>query len=188
MTTPTAMTTPTTVLFGLQDDHRRWILLNAIGMAAAMNAGVNAALAWVSSAGSRVVPMASLPIVGGPSTLTDTLGTLFVLPFVTTLMVTLAVRRERRLARLAPFQPDAQWQSVVGRLPTFVLGRAAVSGSVCLAVVGPVAALAVVGLRFGDITPAAFVSYKVFLGVGLGLLITPLVAVFAMAEPGVSPQ
>lgn len=181
------MTKPTAVSFGIQGDHRRWILLNAVGVTAAMNAGVNAALAWVSTAGLRVVPVASLPIVGGPSILTDTLGTLFVLPFVTTLLVTLAVRRERSRNRLAHMWPGPKWESLAHRAPTTVLGRAIIFGSACLALIGPPAAMAVVGLRFGGITPAAFVCYKALLGVGLGLFITPIVALSAMTEPGVSP-
>src|SRR6266852_97693 len=88
--------------------HRRWILLNAIAITAVANLVINAAVAWISAAGRTHVPLWATPIIGGPSTITDTVGTLVVLPLITNLLVTTAVRRDLRHGRLTPLhQADA---------------------------------------------------------------------------------
>lgn len=167
--------------WGLGADHRRWILLNAVGMTAGMNFAVNAALAWTSTIGQRTVPTVSAPVIR-TSTLTDTLGTLFILPMVTTFAVTWAVRRERRRDRLGRLHIGLRCHQLLERAPVVLPYRALVFGAVCLSVAGPVATIIVVGSHFGGVSPMVFVLYKAVLGVVLGLAVTPLIAVVAMAE------
>ena len=66
--------------------HRRWIVINALLVTALINAVVNAGIAWLSAGGRSRIPLWATPIVGGPSTLTDTAGTLFILPLTTTII------------------------------------------------------------------------------------------------------
>lgn len=168
--------------WALGADHRRWILLNAVAATAGVNLVVNSVLAWTSTVGQRAVPTVSAPVVG-TSTLVDTLGTLFILPMVTTFAVTWAVRRERRLDRLCRLRIGPRCHRLLHRAPVLLPFRAVAFGAVCLSVAGPVATVIVVGSRFGGVSPMVFVLYKAVLGVVLGLAVTPLIALVAMAEP-----
>jgi hypothetical protein len=157
-------------------DHRRWILRNAIAVTAVVNLAVNGATAWASAAGAARVPLWAAPIAGGPSTITDTLGTLFLLPAITSLLMTTAVRRDLRAGRLPALPVGAGGPRMLQSRPL----RGLALGGVCVAALGPplVAILAASG--FGDISPVAFVGYKALLGVALGALVTPPIALYAM--------
>lgn len=167
---------------GLGPEHRRWLAINALAVSALLNAVLSAAIAWASSTGARSIPLMSIPLLHGPSTLTDSLGTLFVLPFVTTLLVTAAVRRDQRLGRLpvARSGPRTRW---LDRLPRRPLRRAAELGAGCLLVLGPPFACLLIVVDFGGVTQSTFVAYKAIFGVGFGLVVTPVVALAAMTDP-----
>ncbi len=166
----------------LEPAHRRWLLLNALLIPAAVNAILNGGIAWLTSQGEGTVPLASLPLVGKPSTMTDTLGTLFILPFVTTMLVTLSVRHDQRTGRLPHLEPPLKLRQVMAHLSDNSVWRAVAFGTICLWFIGPLAALAVGLTGFGDIAEPSFVFYKVIFGVCLGLVVTPLIAVAAMAD------
>jgi hypothetical protein len=170
---------------GLGPEHRRWLALNALAVSALLNAVLCAGIAWASSVGAEPIPLLALPFLHGPSTLTDTLGTLFILPFVTTLLVTAAVRRDQRLDRLPALVllrsgSGARW---LDRLPRRPLRRAAELGAGCLVVLGPPLACLLVVADFGGITQATFVAYKAIFGVAFGLVVTPVAALAAMTDP-----
>jgi len=147
-----------------------------------VNAALNATIAWVSSAGERSVPLVSIPLFQKASTLTDTLGMLFVLPFLTTLLETASIRREQGLGRLAPLRLGPAYARWLSRLPSRPLRRAAVFGLGCLVILGPICALLLFGTDFGRIAQSTFVLYMAIFGVSLGMVVTPLIAVAAMAE------
>jgi Ser/Thr protein kinase RdoA (MazF antagonist) len=161
--------------FGLDAAQRRWIWLNAVLITAVLNVAINAGLAW-ATAGDEAVPLWSAPVVGGPSTITDTAGTLFLLPLITCLLVTTAVRREVRDGRLA------RRVDLLHALPRNRLLRGAVFGAFWFALLAPPAILLIVVLGFGDVSPEAFVVYKVVLSVLFGALVTPFIAIAAMND------
>lgn len=161
--------------FGLDAAQRRWIWLNAVLITAVLNVVINAALAW-ATAGDEAVPLWSTPVVGGPSTITDTAGTLFILPLITCLLVTTAVRREVREGRLA------RRADLLHALPRNRLLRGAIFGAFWFALLAPLAILLIVVLGFGDVSPEAFVLYKVILSVLFGALVTPFIALAAMND------
>jgi hypothetical protein len=172
---------------GLGPEHRRWLALNALAVSALLNAVLCAGIAWASSVGAEPIPLTAIPFLHGPSTLTDTLGTLFVLPFVTTLLVTAAVRRDQRhdrLPALVLLRPGSgsgtRW---LDRLPRRPLRRAAELGAGCLVVLGPPLAALLVVTDFGGITQSTFVAYKAVFGVAFGLVVTPVAALAAMTDP-----
>jgi hypothetical protein len=171
---------------GLRSEHRRWLVANAIIIPIFANAVLNGAIAWVTSLGERAVPLLSIPLIQKPST--HTLGTLVVLPFVTTLLVTVSVRREQQLGRLAPLKLQSrlvQWlnHEWLNHVPTKLLRHAGRFALICLVLLGPLSIVALVASDFGGITPSSFVLYKVIFGVCLGIVVTPLIALAAMAEP-----
>jgi hypothetical protein len=170
---------------GLGPEHRRWLAVNALAVSALLNAVLCAGIAWASSVGAEPIPLTAIPFLHGPSTLTDTLGTLFILPFVTTLLVTAAVRRDQRhdrLPALVLLQPGfvTQW---LDRLPRRPLRRAAELGAGCLVVLGPPLTTLLVVADFGGITQSTFVAYKAIFGVAFGLVVTPVAALAAMTDP-----
>ena len=163
----------------LDGTQRRWLIVNAVLVTAIVNAGLNALFAWLGMHGrDHVVPWAW----GPASTGTDTLGTLFVLPFVTCLVCTTAVRFERRsgsLTRLRGLR-SALW---LAALPAPLLPRAACCGAAVFAVLAVPVTLVLLVVAEGAISVGSFVAYKAIFGVVLGAVVTPLIALRAMAEP-----
>jgi hypothetical protein len=162
----------------LGSEHRRWLLINAIAITALVNAALNALIAWGSAAGKDVIPLWAVPLAEGPSTITDTVGTFFILPLLTTLVVTTVVWHELRAGRLSPLS--------AGRpLPSRRLRRGVLFGAVCTALLGPPAVALLAAIDYGDIGVGEFVLYKAIFGVALGAIVTPVIAVAAMRDqPG----
>ncbi len=166
---------------GLGPEHRRWLIINALAITAIINFVLNAVIAWATTSGERAIPLMSIPVLQAPSTLTDTPGTLLCLPLITTLLVTASVRRDQRLGRVSTLDLGERAQ-LLARLPRRPLRRATVFGAGCLALFGPLAAILLVALNFGGIAQSTFVLYKAILSVGLGLLVTPVIALAALAD------
>jgi len=166
----------------LPASHRRWILLNAIAITAVFNLVINAGIAWLSSAGTTRVPLWWMPVIGGPSTITDTVGTLFLLPLITNLLVTTAVRRDRRHERLTPLSHAESIYPILRLLPRGRTRRGFGLGAFCVAALAPAAVAILIATDFGDLSVANFVLYKAILGVALGAFVTPVIALRAMAD------
>jgi hypothetical protein len=159
-------------------EHRRWLFLNALLLSAVINFGINAVIAWISLRGARSVPLWDVPLVGKTSTALDTVGTFFFLPFMTTLFCTTAVWAQVRGGRLAPLSKAPFFD----RLPQGRVRRGLVLGGVCVAALSPIALVVFVLARVDTMSAGAFVLYKGVLGVVLGLLVTPVIALCAMAD------
>jgi hypothetical protein len=165
---------------GLTPAHRRFLIRDALLIAAGVNAVLNALIAWLLTLGESEIPLAAVPLVEGPSVITDTVGTFFVLTFLTTLAVTTAVWKELRsghLTRLA--HPRGTFAE---RLPDTRLRRATRLGLLCMLALGPVAVAVLLLLDYGDIPIGEFVVYKAIFGVALGALVTPLIAMVAFGD------
>jgi hypothetical protein len=160
--------------------HRRFLVRDALLVAAIANAVLNALIAWVFTLGEDEVPQAAVPLVEGPSVVVDVVATCFVLPFLTTLAITTVVWKELReghLTRLA-LAPG----SPVERLPGTRLRRAGVIGLLCMLVFGPISAALVLLFDYGDISTGEFVLFKALFGIVLGALVTPFIAMVAFAD------
>lgn len=165
---------------GLTPAHRRFLIRDALLIAAVANAVLNALIAWLVTIGEDEVPLAAVPLVEGPSVITDTVGTFFVLTFLTTLAVTTAVWKEMRAGHLTrlPITPG----SFAERLPDTRVRRATKLGLLCMLVLGPIAVIVLLLLDYGDISISEFVVYKAIFGVALGVLVTPLIAMVAFGD------
>ena len=162
--------------------HRRWIVINAVIISALSNLVINSAIAWISSVGKPHISLWSTPLLGGPNLVTDTLGTFFLLPFTTCLVVTLAVRQSRSRGLLHDLESHERGPSWLTGLPTTVLRRGVRLGWVTLLACAPVSIL-ILAIGFdGGITRADFVAYKAVLGLVLGLAVTPVIALAAMGD------
>ena len=167
---------------GLAADHRRYLLWQAIFGAAIVNLVLNSAIAWLSVHNEDAVPRWAVPFADRPSTITDTLGTFFILPLVTCLIFTTLAHREIRHGKLEPLRWSRATHPFLRRLPSGMLRRGLAAGAITTAILGPVAVLAIIALDVGDLTVGEFVAYKTVLGVALGLFVTPILAIWAIAE------
>jgi hypothetical protein len=175
-------------------EHRRWVFINAVLIAAFINAALSALIAWGSAAGEDEIPLWAAPLVGGPSTVVDTVGTLFILPFLTTLIITTVIWHELREGRLVPLSRPSS--GVVANAPPTRLRRGVYFGALTVAVLALPAVLVIVIIDPGDISVGTFVLYKAIFGVVLGAIVTPPIALTAMtdripqdevARPGIEP-
>ena len=166
----------------LTSTQRRWILRNAVVGTALTNGMINATIAWISARHEKTVALWRLSLSGKPSTITDTVGTLFFLPLITTVVCTSAVWRQLRSGRLEPLVGTRL--GVMARLQGGRLRRGLALGGVCVAVISPVAVAVLVATNFGGVSTTEFVIYKAAFAVVLGAVVTPLVAIRAMADSG----
>jgi hypothetical protein len=161
-------------------EHRRWLFWNTVVIAAIANAALNALIAWGSAVNEDEIPLFAVPLVEGPSLITDTIGTFFILPFLTTLAVTTAVWHELREGRIAPL--SKRTSGILARLPATRVRRGAYFGLITMLVLSPPAVLALVIRDPGDVSVSDFVIFKAIFGVVLGFLVTPAIALAAMTD------
>ena len=178
----TVAAAPATGLRGLSDEHRSFIFWHAIIGAAFVNFALSALFAWLSVRNEDSVPRWAAPLVDKPSTISDTLGTFFILPLLTCLIFTAVARRELRHSRVQPLGWTWSPKSTLRRLPRGTLRRGMALGVLCLVALGPPAIALIVALDVDDLSVGEFVWYKAFFGVFLGMVVTPIVALWALSE------
>jgi len=166
----------------LSEDQRRFMFWHAIVGAAIVNLILNALIAWLSVRSEDSVPRWAVPLVDKPSTITDTVGTFFILPLLTCLIFTAVARRELLHGRVTPLGWTWSPRSVLRRLPRSTFRRGLALGALCTAALGPPAVALIVILGVDDLSVGEFVTYKAVFGVILGMLVTPIVALWALSE------
>ena len=160
--------------------HKRFLVRDALLIAAFVNATLSALIAWLFTFNEDEIPQAKAPLVGGPSVLVDTVATCFVLPFLTTLVITTVIWGEMRKGHLTKLIRAPG--SIVERLPKTRLRRATLIGLFCLFVFGPISAVGVLLFDYGDISVGEFVLYKAIVGIVLGAAVTPWIAMVAFSD------
>src|SRR6185369_14816725 len=85
---------------GMSSTQRRYLLIEQGVGAAVFNFFVNAVIAWAMF---RAHP--TVPLWGQQSIMGDTIGTCFILPFLTCLIVTRLARGHVRTGKVPPLQP-----------------------------------------------------------------------------------
>jgi hypothetical protein len=156
------------------------VFLNALAVTAALNLIINTAIAWASSIGDASVPPWSVPVIGGPSLFGGLLSVLVVLPIITSVVCTISIRAFQS-AGLQLLRPD-EVPLQVQRLVIGPIRRGLWLAIVSVAAFGPVVILVgTLGIDH-DVSRFDYVSAQTAAGVLLGALITPVVAVAAMAE------
>ena len=158
-------------------ENRRWLIVNAIFVTALINLIVN----WLIARGAVVdrdtVPFWGPPLVE-PSVFWDLIGTLFLLPFITGGLTTAAIRRDLRRGALPRLgrgygggRSGSGWR------------RGAEFGVVAVVSVTPPLILSFAVLGFPEISDSTFVAWHTAFAIALGVVVTPLLATLAMAEP-----
>jgi hypothetical protein len=165
---------------GLTPAHKRFLIRDALIIAALVNATLSARIAWLFTFTEDEIPQAKAPLIGGPSVLVDTVATCFVLPFLTTLVITTVIWGEMRKGHLTKVARAAG--SFAERLPKTRLRRATWIGLICLVIFGPISAAGVLLFDYGDISVGEFVLYKAIVGIVLGAAVTPWIAMVAFGD------
>lgn len=160
--------------------HRRWIVLNSLIITAIINAVISAGVALAQAHGDHVVAWSLSPIK--TTLLGNTVGTLFSLPLITTLLVSAAIRREQRLGSLPaitwPFERRVlAWISVPG-----AWRRGWRLGVLTFVALAPVDVVLVVLLGRHGTSAVHFAVLQAAVGVALGAVLTPLIALAAMCD------
>jgi len=164
----------------LPGPNRRWIVVNALIATALINVVLNVGIDLLSVAGKGPIPLWEPPLVR-PSTAWTLIGTLFLLPFFTCLLATTAVRSEVRDGKLESVKAVRE-HGRLASLPASRRGRGVAFGLAALATLGPPLLLAMTLLDFPDLSHSNYIAYQVVFAVALGAVVTPLIAVRAMAD------
>lgn len=157
--------------------HRRYLILEQGLGAVLINFVLNFAIAWAAFRGMAAVPMWGTQSIAG-----DTIGTSFVLPFLTCLIVTPLARREVSRGRLPAFERGRADVSVLGLLPTTTFRRALVLGAAATVLFAPIAILVFHSAGLGGVDAGTFVWVKAAYAGGLAGIVTPLIAASALAD------
>jgi len=155
----------------------RYLQEQGIG-AAVFNFVLNGLIAWLAFRGQAMVPLWGQQSIAG-----DTIGTCFLLPFLTCLIATRIVRGHVRAGKVAALGWTRASHPVLGWLPAGTLGRGAVLGLVCTAVVAVLTIGALAALGVGEMRLWPFLTFKATFAAVLAALVTPVVALWAIAEP-----
>lgn len=162
--------------------HRRWILLKALLIPAALNLVLTAGVAWFGARGQSTVPLYGVPLVE-TSTFCNSVGTLFILPLITCVLTTVVIRREVGLGSLASVSHLRSSHTWLAMLPATHLSRGLILGAIAVAAFAPPLILAFVISGFPELSRDQFVLSQAAFAVLIGAVITPFVALYAMADP-----
>ena len=160
--------------------QRRYLLLEQGVGAAGFNFLLNAAIAWLIFRGAEMVPLWGQQSIAG-----DTIGTSIILPFLTCLIATRLVRGHVRSGKVAPLGWSRDTQPWLGWLPRGTLARGLALGCAGLLVFAPPVLGALAALGVTQLGLGRFVVFKASFAAAEALVVTPLVALWAIAEgPG----
>jgi hypothetical protein len=162
--------------------NRRWLVVNAVLVTAVINVVVNYLIAEGAVAGRDSIPMWGVPLVE-PSVFWDLIGTLFLLPLITSALTTAAIRRDIRrgtLEQVAPLPGAHPRLAAPGRWR-----RGAAFGGLAVVALTPGLLILLAALGFPELSKSQFVAWHTGFAVVLGVLVTPPLAVLAMADPPV---
>ena len=157
--------------------HRRFLLLEEGVGSAFVNFAINAAIAWALFRG-----MERVPLWGDQSIMGDTIATSVILPFITSLIVTPLARRRVRGGHLPPLGWTRASHPVLRWLPRSTALRGLAVGLLGLLVLAPIAYGALAAAGVGSLGTRAFILFKAGYAATEGLLVTPVLALWAIAE------
>jgi hypothetical protein len=155
--------------------HRRYLLLDQGIGAGIVNFLLNAVIAWLLFRGMEVVPLWGQQSIAG-----DTIGTAFVLPFLSTLIASAVVRSQVRAGYVSAVALSAR--SALHRLPRGLARRGAVLGLIGVVLTGLPTAALLDAAGVVEMAPREFIVFKALFAAALGALVTPVIARAALAD------
>jgi hypothetical protein len=157
--------------------HLRFLLLEQGVGAAVINFVLNGAIAFLLFRGLERVPL-----WGQQSIVGDTIGTCFFLPFFTALIVTPLVRKRMRAGSVAALAWKRETHPPLGWLPRSTGKRGLALGAACALIIGPLSIWLLSRLGVADLAFWPFVGFKASFAAALALLVTPIIALWAIAS------
>ena len=158
----------------LSSAHKRFLLLEQGVGSVIINLVINAVIAFVLFRGASTVPLWGQQSIAG-----DTIGTTFFLPLITCLIATPLVRRQVRAGRVAPL---AGTPMGLQRMPGQTFWRGCVLGVISTLLVAPPAIGVLAALGVTEQVFWGFVVFKAVFAAALGAVVTPLIALWAIAD------
>lgn len=164
--------------------HRRYLFLEQGVGGAVVNLLINAGIAALLFRGHAIVPLWGQQSVAG-----DTVGTTFLLPLLTCLIVTPLARHQVRAGRIAAIDWTSESHPMLGWLPGGTVQRAVMLGVICTVIVAPLAVSALSALHVTAMSFWHFLTFKAIFGALLGAAVTPVIALLAItgACPAAAP-
>lgn len=161
----------------VSEQHRRYLILEQGVGSALINFLLNGVIAWL-----LFRALESVPLWGDQSIAGDTIGTAFLLPFFTCLIVTRLARGQVRSGRLPPLGWQRAMHPALGRLPRGTFLRALVLGFACVALTAPFSLWALDRGGVDHMSFWGFVAFKATFAAVLAAAVTPLIALCALAD------
>jgi len=158
---------------GMSPAHKRFLLLEEGLGSVIVNLFLNAFIAYLLFRGA-----ASVPLWGQQSIAGDTIGTAFFLPLITCLIVTRLARQQVSAGR---FEPVDGAPLGLAWMPAGAAWRGVVLGVISAATVAPATIALLVGLGVTQQGFWGFVAFKAVFAAALGAVVTPLIALWAIA-------
>ena len=169
-------------LWSLSAAHRKFLFVEQGIGAAIVNFLLNGAIAWVMFRGMDPVPLWGQQSIAG-----DTLGTAFLLPLITSIILTPLARGRVASATLAALEWTYITHPSLRLLPRGTVRRGATIGAICVVTVG---IATVVALWLGGVTSMTFGRFLLFKAAWSAVLaafVTPIIAVCAIV-PALDPR
>ena len=163
----------------MSPQHKRFLIEQSVG-SVVVNLLINSVIAYLMFRGAATVPLWGQQSIAG-----DTIGTTFFLPLFTCLIVTPLVRRQVRAGAVAAFPGTPlglQW------MPERTFRRGARLGLICAVVVAPPTLWLLTRLGVTEQSFWGFVTFKACFAAALGAPVTPLIALWAIANPALRSQ
>jgi hypothetical protein len=158
--------------------HVRFLVVEQGIGAALVNFLLNGAIAWLLFRGVEQVPLWGQQSIAG-----DTVGTCFFLPFLTTLIVTPLARRQVRAGSLAALPWSRDTHPPLRWLPGGTARRGLVLGVATALLVAPLTIALLPRFAVHELSFWSFVWFKAAFAAVLALIVTPIISVWAIAEP-----
>jgi hypothetical protein len=163
----------------ISDDHRRFLRIDQCLVPGIINIVINGGIAW-----ALLRAHAEIPLWGSPSVGIDLIATGFLLPFFTCMIVSRIVGGQVRSGKLSPIAADQIGSR--GFHHQSILKRALFLGVACVVFTS---APLVAALEMANAQPIAFysfVGFKAIWGGLLAVLLTPLIAWWALSSASMS--
>lgn len=160
----------------LSSEHRRFLVLEQGVGSVFVNFPLTAAITWLTVPSLPTVPLWGMTSIAGA-----TFGTAFILPFMTSVIVSRVVRHHVRGGRVAALMPPPN-------LAIHWAERTSVRRGVAFGLASMVLAAAPVVVLFALAGPAhlaraPFIWFEAAFAAALGVVVTPLIARRALADP-----
>ncbi len=145
---------------------------------AIFNFVLNGVIAWLMFRGQATVPLFGQQSIAG-----DTIGTCFFLPLLTCLIATRLARGHVQAGKVTALGWSRTSRPVLRWLPAGTFPRGLALAAACIAVFATLTIAALVVLEVAEMQLWHFLAFKATFAAFLAAIVTPVVALWAIADP-----